>query len=87
MLTGQHTCHPLRYLCFSTIDLNKDELFGISIALTACALFGLGAYSSKFSKYPWWRQGLFVLCNGGFAAAVAYGAGAGVSAIVDVGDC
>ena len=39
------------------------------------------------SRYPWYRQGFFVMANGGFAAAVAYGAGAGVAAIVDVGDC
>jgi VIT1/CCC1 family predicted Fe2+/Mn2+ transporter len=76
-----------RYICLHGIGLSKNDLFGISIACTACALFGLGAYSSKFSKYPWYRQGFFVLANGGFAAAVAYSAGAGVGALVNVGNC
>jgi len=53
--------------------------------MTAMALFLLGAYSSKFSMHAWWAQGFFVMANGAFAAAVAYGAGAGVAQIVNVG--
>eukprot|EP00035_Acanthoeca_spectabilis_P020688 m.434173 g.434173 ORF g.434173 m.434173 type:complete len:310 (+) comp17670_c0_seq1:189-1118(+) len=78
----------LSYICFSTIDGIKSEtLFGISCGLTATALFGLGCYSSKFSKYPWYRQGAFVMINGATAAAVAYLVGWGVSSAIELEGC
>jgi hypothetical protein len=114
---------------FSTIDgISPADLFGMSCGLTACALFGLGAYSSKyvdvcvavyccpltpmhisqqmethvdiytdpilihppcfrFSKYPWYRQGAFVMVNGATAAAVAYLVGWGVASAVELEGC
>jgi DNA damage-binding protein 1 len=50
----------------------KDALFGISCALTAVALFVLGAIKSRFSTESWWFSGLTVLLNGGVAAGAAF---------------
>jgi len=78
----------LSYICFSTINgVTAEDLFGISCGLTAVALFFLGAYSSRFSKYPWYRQGVFVMVNGATAAAVAYLVGWGVSSAVNLDGC
>eukprot|EP00035_Acanthoeca_spectabilis_P020328 m.432339 g.432339 ORF g.432339 m.432339 type:complete len:311 (+) comp17422_c0_seq1:294-1226(+) len=78
----------LSYICLSTIDgITSGTLFGISCGLTAVALFCLGCYSSKFSKYPWYRQGAFVMVNGATAAAVAYLVGWGVSSAIDLEGC
>jgi hypothetical protein len=50
--------HVCRYLCFSTIEgVTPADLFGISCGLTACALFALGAYSSKYVT-AWYARGL-----------------------------
>eukprot|EP00041_Stephanoeca_diplocostata_P039755 m.1637712 g.1637712 ORF g.1637712 m.1637712 type:complete len:304 (-) comp26088_c0_seq1:204-1115(-) len=76
----------LAYLAFSTF-LSKGSLFAISCVLTALALFGLGAFSSKFSSSTWYRGGFFVLLNGATAAGVAYLVGYVLTQIVDVGDC
>lgn len=75
----------LAYLAFSTIDsLSPDDLFGIAIALTAMALFALGAFSSKFTTSSWYVRGTWVLLNGATAAAVAYGVGYLVESIVEL---
>lgn len=72
----------LAYVAFSSL-LEKDELFGLSIGLTAIALFTLGAISSRFAAQAFWKSGLFVLANGATAAGVAYLVGYIVQFIVD----
>jgi len=46
--------------------------FLMSLAITLCALFGLGALKSQFGAGVWWRAGLEVTGIGGVAASVAY---------------
>lgn len=76
----------LAYVCFSTV-LDKEGLFGLSIGLTALALFALGAFSSRFAASSWYRQGFFVMMNGATAAAVSYLVGWFMTEIVDVDEC
>lgn len=76
----------IAYVAFSSL-LSSNELFGLSIGLTAVALFTLGAISSKFAAQPFWKSGLFVLANGGTAAAVAYLVGYVVELIVNADTC
>lgn len=59
------------YLAFSTVASNRS-LFAIAIALTACALFALGAIKSKFSTQTWYYSGFMVLLNGGTVATASY---------------
>lgn len=76
----------LAYVAFSTV-LETDELFGLSIGLTAIALFTLGAISSRFAAQPFWKSGLFVLGNGACAAGVSYLVSYILTFIVDVDHC
>merc|ERR1719453_1461050 len=75
----------LAYVAFSTVVAPGDSntLFGIACALTAVALFGLGAFSSRFNSSTWYSQGLWVLGNGTTAAALSYLVGMGVAKIVN----
>lgn len=50
--------------------------FAVACALTAVALFVLGALKSVLTSHAWWRSGLTVLVTGGIAAAAAYAIGA-----------
>eukprot|EP00056_Hartaetosiga_gracilis_P010872 m.162237 g.162237 ORF g.162237 m.162237 type:complete len:385 (-) comp13405_c2_seq1:1354-2508(-) len=82
----------ISYLAFQTVDFGsekkkEDALFGIACALTACALFALGAIKSKFSSQSWFMSGLSVLFNGGLAAAAAYLIGFGLEQLVDLNNC
>lgn len=72
----------LAYVAFSSVTDDIDLLFGLACALTAVALFGLGAFSSRFNSSSWYSQGFWVLGNGITASSVAYGIGAGVASIV-----
>lgn len=76
----------LAYVCFNTV-LEANGLFGLSIGLTAVALFALGAFSSRFAASPWWRQGLFVMMNGATAAGVSYLVGYIMTEIVEIDEC
>lgn len=76
----------LSYLAFSTVDFggnDSDILFGIACALTACALFTLGAIKSKFSTQTWYFSGFTVLLNGGLAAGAAFLIGYLLEQLVD----
>jgi len=73
----------LAYVAFASVLEDTDALFGMACALTAIALFGLGAFSSRFNSSTWYSQGLWVLGNGTTASAIAYGVGMGVAMIVD----
>jgi VIT1/CCC1 family predicted Fe2+/Mn2+ transporter len=55
---------------FTTID--PDVAFAVSIALSALALFGLGAAKVLVTERSWFRSGLEMLLVGGAAAGVAY---------------
>eukprot|EP00043_Microstomoeca_roanoka_P009524 m.90867 g.90867 ORF g.90867 m.90867 type:complete len:376 (+) comp14607_c1_seq2:455-1582(+) len=78
----------LSYLVLGFIDFgsNKSQaLFGIACALTAAALFTMGAIKSRFSTQSWYISGLSVLLNGGVAAGAAYLIGFGLEHLVDLG--
>jgi VIT1/CCC1 family predicted Fe2+/Mn2+ transporter len=49
--------------------------FPLSIALTAAALFGVGAARCLLTRRPWWRSGLEIFALGGVAAACAFAVG------------
>ena len=80
----------LAYIALSTVEFggnNGDALFGIACAMTACALFLLGAIKSKFSNQTWYISGLQVLGNGALSATAAYLIGLGLEVLVDREDC
>lgn len=47
----------------------------VSIVITLCGLFGLGAFTTRYSKRPWWKAGFELLLLAGAAAAVGYAVG------------
>src|SRR3989338_1986489 len=47
----------------------------ISIIITFVALFGLGVFSTRYSKRVWWKAGLEMLLLAGLAAVVGYAVG------------
>ena len=53
-------------------------MFGVAILATALTLFALGVVKAKLTKQPMLKSGLWMLANGGLAAAAAYLVGAGL---------
>lgn len=53
-----------------------------AVVITLSTLFVVGALRSLVTDTRWWRGGAEMLIVGALAAAVAYGVGAGVKAIV-----
>eukprot|EP00954_Amorphochlora_amoebiformis_P008908 692158-Amorphochlora_amoeboformis.AAC.1 len=62
----------LAYLFTIGSDLDRTELFGVSIALTGVMLFILGAIKSQFTLQSWWASGTEILALGGFTAAISF---------------
>ncbi len=60
------------------------EPFAVSLVMTCSAFFIVGAFKSRFTGHVWWRSGLETLFVGGIAAALAYGAGVFLKAVVAV---
>ena len=58
------------------IAIPMDRSFPVSLALSALALFGLGAAKVLVTQNNPWRSGLEMLLVGGMAAGVAYLVGA-----------
>ena len=56
--------------------------FTVSIILTLLALFGVGASRALIANVRWWKAGLEMLGLGAIVAALAYGSGALVAAVV-----
>lgn len=54
----------------------------VSIPLTLAGLFLLGVGTSRYSKRAWWKAGLEMLILAALAAAIGYGVGQGVDALV-----
>lgn len=54
----------------------------VAILITLSSLFGLGVYTTKFSKRTWWKAGLEMLVLATAAAAVGYGVGQWVDTTV-----
>jgi vacuolar iron transporter family protein len=65
----------LIYLVGIFIPISGSVSFGVSIALSALALFGLGAAKVMVTQLNPIRSGLEMLLVGGLAASVAYGVG------------
>lgn len=66
----------LVYLAGMAIPIDPETAFPISVALSAAALFGLGAAKVFVTRRNPLRSGLEMLLVGGLAAAVAYAVGA-----------
>ena len=66
-----------------TIPLLPIDRFASSIALTLFALFAVGASRALIANVRWWKAGLEMLGLGAVVAALAYGSGAIVAALVD----
>jgi len=66
---------------------NVEGGFIICSAITVLTMFGLGAYTSKFSPTKWYVGGAWVGANGGAAAAIAYFIGWALSKIVSGAQC
>jgi VIT1/CCC1 family predicted Fe2+/Mn2+ transporter len=58
------------------------ERFELSIVLTLAALFTVGALRALIANVRWWYGGAEMLALGAVVAAVAYGSGAAVAAVV-----
>lgn len=54
------------------IVTNITEAIPVSVIVTLVALFGLGAYTTKFSKRSWWKAGLEMFSLASAAALVGY---------------
>jgi VIT1/CCC1 family predicted Fe2+/Mn2+ transporter len=54
----------------------------VSMTLTLVELFAVGAARALIANVRWWRAGLEMLLLGAIVAAVAYGSGAAVAAMV-----
>lgn len=54
----------------------------VSIPVTLAGLFFLGVGTSRYSKRAWWKAGLEMLVLAALAAAIGYGVGQGVDALV-----
>jgi VIT1/CCC1 family predicted Fe2+/Mn2+ transporter len=65
-----------------TIPILSIDRFGSSIMLTLAALFAVGASRALIADVRWWRAGLEMLGLGAVVAAVAYGSGRIVAAIL-----
>jgi VIT1/CCC1 family predicted Fe2+/Mn2+ transporter len=61
------------------LTLNR---FAVSIVLTLLALFGVGASRALIANVRWLKAGLEMLELGAIVAALAYGSGALVAAVV-----
>jgi len=59
-------------------SMTVSVVIPVSVVLTLAALFGLGAYTGRFSKRTWWKAGLEMFTLAGVAAFVGYIVGAGV---------
>ena len=59
-------------------DEEGSSVFGVAILATACTLFALGVVKAKLTKQPMLKSGVWMLVNGGLAAAAAFGVGAGL---------
>jgi VIT1/CCC1 family predicted Fe2+/Mn2+ transporter len=64
------------------IPLPSIDRFTASIALTLLALFAVGASRAVIANVRWWTAGLEMLSLGAVVAALAYGSGAVVAALV-----
>jgi VIT1/CCC1 family predicted Fe2+/Mn2+ transporter len=61
------------------------DRFLASIGLTLLAMFAVGASRAAISNVRWWRAGFEMLALGAIVAALAYGSGALVAALVGSG--
>ena len=64
------------------IPLLSIDRFTASIALTLLALFAVGASRALIANVRWWKAGLEMLSLGAVVAALAYGSGAIVAALI-----
>ena len=65
------------------IPILAIDRFAVSITLTFLAMFSIGASRALIADFRWWKAGLEMLGLGAIVAAVAYGSGAIVAAMVD----
>jgi VIT1/CCC1 family predicted Fe2+/Mn2+ transporter len=63
--------------------LGTLDRFMSSISLTLLAMFAVGASRALIANVRWWRAGWEMLALGAIVAAIAYGSGALVAAVVD----
>lgn len=59
-----------------------NRAFEMAIILTGLVFFAIGSGKSRWSLDPWWRAGLETIMIGLGAAAIAYGIGYGLQALV-----
>jgi VIT1/CCC1 family predicted Fe2+/Mn2+ transporter len=71
---------PLLPYMFPMLPVDR---FASSMALTLLAMFGVGASRALIANLRWWKAGCEMLGLGAVVAALAYGSGAIVAAIVD----
>jgi VIT1/CCC1 family predicted Fe2+/Mn2+ transporter len=71
---------PLTPYMIPILPINR---FASSIALTLLAMFVVGASRALIANVRWWKAGLEMLGLGAIVAALAYGSGALVAAMMD----
>jgi vacuolar iron transporter family protein len=71
---------PLMPYMFPRVPVDR---FALSVALTALAMFLVGASRALIANVLWWRAGLEMLGLGAVVALLAFGSGAVVAAMVN----
>jgi vacuolar iron transporter family protein len=67
---------------FEVVDADRETIFAVTSAVTACAFFAVGALKARFTAESRLHAGLETLLVGGGAAILAYGVGVVLGGLV-----
>ena len=73
---------PLISFVSNALGATIANPFGVCVALTGLAFFGVGAAKGRVVDQRWWLSGIETLAVGGAAASIAYGIGVALRGFV-----